>query len=115
MNANLTPRMIVYACLALAGLLWTGWHNVHFMTEVEGASLWKFIEMSTPNRAAASIGADLTVAFVAFLVWLFAEARRLGMRHAWVYFALSCVTAFAVGFPLFLFMRERKMRELGER
>lgn len=103
----------VYGALAVLGLAWTGYHNWTFLATTEGASLWRFIETSTPTPAAASIGADITVAFAAFVVWMFSEARRLGMKHAWAYLALSLVTAFAVGFPLFLLMRERRLAERG--
>ncbi|MET0296606.1 MAG: DUF2834 domain-containing protein, partial [Microbacterium sp.] len=46
---------------------------------------------------------------VAGAVFIVVEARRLGMKRAWLYIALSLVTAFAFTFPLFLAMRQRAL------
>jgi predicted alpha/beta superfamily hydrolase len=40
------------------------------------------------------------------------EGRRLGMKHLWAYIALGFVTAFAFVFPLFLGMRELRLRRI---
>ncbi len=55
------------------------------------------------------LSADLSVVAIAAVVFIFAEAQRIGMKNAWVYVALSMVTAMAFTFPLFLAMRERKL------
>ena len=36
-------------------------------------------------------------------------ARRIGMRHAWIYPVLTFTVALGFAFPLFLFMRERHL------
>lgn len=38
------------------------------------------------------------------------EARRLGMRHLWVYVLGTVLVAFAFTCPLFLLMRERHLQ-----
>ena len=80
-----------------------------FMAEHGSFDISTFIAGGYANPAAGSLSADLTVAFVAFLVWLPAEARRVGVRHWWIYAVLSCTVAFAFAYPLFLFVRERKL------
>ena len=50
---------------------------------------------------------------VAFLVWLFAESRRLEMPRPWVYVVLTFGIAFAFAFPLFLLMRERRLARMA--
>jgi hypothetical protein len=99
----------VYAALTILGAVAT-WHfNLQFIAEQGGFSWSDFIAAGTVNPAAASLSSDLTVAFIAFLVWLPVEARRTGVRHWWIYVVLSFTIAFACAFPLFLFMRERKL------
>jgi apolipoprotein N-acyltransferase len=61
--------------------------------------------------AVGSIGVDLLVVAIAGSVFIVVEARRLGMRRAWLYIVLSAVTAFAFSFPLFLAMRERRLAQ----
>ncbi|MFM6968082.1 MAG: DUF2834 domain-containing protein [Microbacteriaceae bacterium] len=55
------------------------------------------------------LSADLSVVAIAAVVFMFAEAKRIGMKKVWVYVALSGVTAMAFTFPLFLAMRERRL------
>ncbi|MFG0219286.1 DUF2834 domain-containing protein, partial [Streptococcus suis] len=66
-------------------------------------------DLVTSGPAVSSITVDLLVVAVAGSIFLLVEARRLGMRHAWLYVVLSGLTAFAFTFPLFLAMRERRL------
>lgn len=104
-DEELTPRAIVYLVLALVGLVATFAFNA--WTVVAGRNFLGDIFGGGP--AVSSIGVDLLIVAVAGVVLIFAEARRLGMKHAWLYVVLSGVTAFAFTFPLFLAMRERAL------
>ena len=53
------------------------------------------------------LSADLSIVAIASVVFMIAEARRLGMKRVWLYIVLSGFTAMAFTFPLFLAMRER--------
>lgn len=107
---QLTPRQIVYLVLAGLGLLLTWTFNLRFMQESGGAfDAVAFVKAGYANPAAASLSNDLLVALATFLVWSFAEARRLRMRHWWVFPVLCFGVAFAFAFPLFLFFRERRL------
>jgi len=103
-------RQIVYALLAVAGLIATGYFNLQFIGQRGGFKLVDFVAGGFANPAAASISCDITVAFLAFLVWLPGEARRSGVRHWWLYAVVGLTVAFAVALPLFLLVRERKTR-----
>jgi uncharacterized membrane protein HdeD (DUF308 family) len=59
--------------------------------------------------AVTSLTIDLLIVAIAGSILVIVEARRLGMRHAWLYLVISGITAFAFGFPLFLAMRERHL------
>ncbi len=102
-------RQGAYALLAVVGLVVTAAYNLQFVQEQGGFSIAAFFASGYVNPAASSLTSDLAVAFAAFLVWLPGEARRVGIRHWWVYVVLSCGLAFAFAFPLFLLVRERKL------
>lgn len=52
---------------------------------------------------------DIAVILVVFFYCSFFEARRLQMKHWWIYVPLSIGVALAFAYPLFLLMRERKI------
>lgn len=111
---NLTAREIVYLALAAIGLVATWTFNLRFMAESGGSfDALDFLRGGYANAAASSLTNDLLVALAAFLVWSYAEARRLAMRHWWIYPAITFGIAFACAFPLFLFARERRLRAIG--
>ncbi|WP_323122054.1 DUF2834 domain-containing protein [Burkholderia alba] len=60
--------------------------------------------MATP--ASRSITVDIGLLAVALFLWLLLEARRLALRGAWRYIALSIVVAISAAFPLCLIHRE---------
>ena len=104
-RAPWTPLAILYLALAIVGLIGTLALNV--WTVVAGRNYLGDLFGSGP--AVSSIGVDLLVVAAAGCVLIVVEARRLGMRHAWLYIVLSAVTAFAFTFPLFLAMRQRRL------
>ncbi|MFN8640422.1 MAG: DUF2834 domain-containing protein [Candidatus Binatia bacterium] len=107
-------RQAVFATLAVAGLLATWYWNLQFMRESGGTfSVADFVRGGYANSAAASLSNDLLIGTLAFLAFSYAEARRLGMRHWWVFPVLTFGVAFACAFPLFLLLRERRLQAGG--
>jgi hypothetical protein len=104
--------VIVYAVLALCGLIVPWIFNIEFIHAHGGFSWATFLAEAFSVPAARSVGSDLAIACAAFVAWMVREARRLGMRHWWIYIALIFVVAFAFACPLFLLMRERRLREV---
>ncbi len=100
-------KAAVFAALTVLGAVWTGYFNLQAMEAGLGAG--DFFAMGWVNPVSSSLTADLTVACLAFLAWMPFEARRLGMRHWWIYIVTTFMVAFAFSFPLFLFMRERRL------
>lgn len=107
-------RQALYALLAIAGLVATWYFNLRFIAESGGAfSVVEFVRAGYANSAASSLSNDLLIGTLAFLVFSFAEARRLEMRHWWVFPVLTFGVAFACAFPLFLLARERRLQTSG--
>ena len=109
MTRHWTPLALVYACLAVVGLLGTWFFNVLAIVQLRD-----FIgDLVTSGPAVSSISVDLLVVAVAGSIFVIVEARRLGMRFGWLYVAGAALTAFAFTLPLFLAMRERRRTELA--
>lgn len=100
-----TPLSLTWLALAIAGLvLSTVFNALSIMHARNIVDDW-----FGSGPAVTSLSVDLLIVAIAGSMLIVVEARRAGMRHAWVYIAVSCITAFAVGFPLFLAMRERHL------
>lgn len=106
----MSKRQVIYLMLAVAGLLLTGYHNIMFAQETGSFSVSTFIDGVFANHASSSIGWDITIACIAFVTWMLHEAKRIGMKHVWVYVLLTVTVAFAFAAPLFLYMRDRHLQ-----
>ena len=105
MRGGWTPAAIVYLVLAIAGLVGTWTFNVIAIVEQRD-----FLgEWFGSGPSVGSLAVDLGVVAVAAIVFMIAEAARLGMRRVWVYIVLVPFVALAFGFPLFLCARERRL------
>jgi hypothetical protein len=111
---------VAYAGIAALALLATWSQNLAFFAEGEGAAAGfvsatgRFWAATYANPASRSITIDLVLLIVPLLAWMVIEARRLGIRFVWLYFALGCLVAISVTFPLFLIARERRLAVRGE-
>lgn len=106
-------RLLFYTCSFALGAVSTWYFNLRYMAKNEGVfALGPFIADAFANDAAGSLGADILVAATVGMFWMVVEARKLAMRHVWIYVVIASVVAFAAAFPLFLFMRELRMAEL---
>lgn len=105
MRKNWTPLALVYLALSVVGLAGTWFFNVLAIVQLRD-----FIgDWVGSGPAVSSLTVDLLVVAVVGSILIIIEARRLGMKRAWLYVALSALTAFAFTFPLFLAMRERRL------
>ena len=111
---NITSRQIVYLVLAVAGLCLT-WYFFLRWVAGSGAELdpLVFLRDVYQNDASIAFANDLLVGCVVFIVFSFVESRRLGMRHWWIWPLLTLSTALAFAFPLFLFLRDRRLHAPG--
>ena len=100
-----TPTAVAFLVLAVVGLVGTWTFNALAIVQMRD-----FIgDLVSSGPAVSSITVDLLVVAVAGSIFIIVEARRLGMRFAWLYIVLSGITAFAFTFPLFLAMRQRRL------
>ena len=105
MTKNWTPLAIIWLGLAVVGLAGTWYFNA-----LSIIAMGDFLgDWFGSGPAVSSLGIDLFVVAIAGSILIIVEARRVGMRFAWLYVVLAVVTAFAFTFPLFLAMRERRL------
>ncbi|MBK8254303.1 MAG: DUF2834 domain-containing protein [Polyangiaceae bacterium] len=99
----------VYAVLAVIGAVGPWYFNVQWMA-LGNTSLFSFLSGVFANPASSSIGVDIVVGATAVNLWMVHEAKRIGMKHVWVYIVVTFFVAFACAAPLFMLMRERHLR-----
>jgi hypothetical protein len=109
----LNKKERIYALLALAGITLTWYHNLQFMQTTGSLDIRDFIAACFVNHAAASIAWDVSIAAATFLTWSYVEARRLQMPRWWLIPLLTFGIALAFSFPLFLLLRERRLKVLA--
>jgi hypothetical protein len=110
-----TPLTVFYGLCALAGAVVPWYFNLRFM--IESGEMITPVNLFAAGYAsvlAGSLTSDFLVATTAVLVWMVVEARRLGMRHWWAYVVLTFLVAFAFACPLFLLMRELRLRAMRQ-
>ncbi len=111
MKPKFTLVELVFLILAIVGLCATWYYNTLFYLEVEDTSIGNFLALTKTTLPAKSINADIAVVAIAFVIWMVYEARKLKMKHWWLFIPLTFLVALACSFPLFLFFRERRMRK----
>jgi hypothetical protein len=98
-------QLTLFALLAVAGFVWPWSYNLAHSAAHGGFSVSVFVAEAFSTYAGASLSADVVVGGTAWLVWMWPEARRLGMRP-WGYLAATMLVAFAFAAPLFFFRRK---------
>lgn len=112
MQPTITLKELAYLCLALTGLIATWYFNIQFYSTAQDTSLGNFIAQTVTTVPAKSISADISVVAITFLVWMVLEAKKIKLKHWWLFLPLTFLVALAFSFPLFLFFRERRLRKL---
>ncbi len=109
-----TPLMIFYGMFAMAGSVVPWCFNIQFMLESgEFITPQGLIAGGFVTPLASSLTSDFLIGTTPVLVWMVIEAKRLKMKYRWAYVALTFLIAFAFSCPLFLLMREVRLRSMS--
>ena len=100
---------LVYAVIALVALAATWTHNIAFFNQPQNGGALGFYHAIYANPAAASFTNDLLLYAISGCIFMAVEARRVGIRHVWIYIVLSFVIAVSVMFPIFLIARQSEI------
>ena len=110
----INPVRWIYLLLAILGAVLPWQANLEFMQTQAGAGfdIQQFIADANVNAAARSLSRDLLIGATAVSIWIVAEARRLKVKRWWIALVACFSISFACGAPLFLFLREARLKEL---
>ena len=61
------------------------------------------------NRISTAFIVDLLFAVFVFFIWSYNESKKLGIKNVWMIWVLTMLFGMAGTFPLFLFLREKKL------
>jgi len=106
---NHQARFVFFLILSLVGLI-TAW-VFNGIASVTGQN---YLDAWLGSAVDWVLSLDILIVAIAGSAFMIFEARKLGMKKAWLYIMLSGVTAFAFTFPLFLAMREKKLAALAD-
>ena len=106
---NHHARFVFFLVLSIIGLI-TAW-VFNGIASVTGQN---YLDAWFGSAVDWVLSHDILIVAIAGSALKIFEARKLGMKRAWLYIVLSGVTAFAFTFPLFLAMRERKLAALAD-
>lgn len=105
MLKNWNLRSKIYLLLSVIGLIGTWYYN--FLAIQQGRDF--FADWSS-TPAVSSATTDLFIVASAASIFMYLEGKKLKMKYIWLYILGSFITAIAFTFPLFLAMRERKIK-----
>lgn len=109
---KIISRKNLYLILSIMGLAYTMYYNIQYFQTVSDASFSNFFRDATLNFPGKSLAADVRMVVVVFFVFYIPDAIKLKIRYWWILIPLTYVLAIAFTFPMYLYLRERKIKEL---
>ena len=103
-----TMIQYVYLILCILGVVIPCSQLFPFLAE-HGLNISLMVEQLFANRISGFFGLDVIVSSMVLWVLVFTEGRRQQMNHLWIYVISNLIGGLSLGFPLFLYMRERKI------
>ena len=105
-----------YLFLSILGATLPMMANLDFVMEYGNSfDIKNFILLANANPAAQSISRDLLIGSSAVLIWIVNESKKLHIRNMWIVYVGTLFIAFAFSAPFFLFLRERRLIEIGKK
>jgi len=99
----------LFLILAIAGAALPLSYFVPFVL-ANGLDLPLIVRQLFQTNISACFGLDVIISALVLFAFVFSEGRRRVMKHLWVYVVCTSLIGVSLGFPLFLFFRERKLR-----
>lgn len=115
MDSNTQTRTYLiwfYRCVGVVALILCWKENFHYMHLDFSDGLIAFVKDLWVTAASRSFTIDLAAMFVAAMVFVWTECRRLKMPGFWFYFFGGICLAISFTFPLFLAEREKRMMQV---
>jgi hypothetical protein len=104
----------VYLTLCVAGAILPYLWFLPFLRE-HGLNLRVFLEQLFATPVSGFFAMDVLVSSVVLWVLVWIEGRRAGVRHRWAPLVANLAVGVSLGLPLFLYLREKRLEDLGAR
>ena len=98
----------VYLILCFVGAILPYWKLVPWIME-HGLSVSLLFEELFSTRIGAFFGLDVIASALTLFVFIFFEGRRAEVRHRWLPIFATLLVGVSLGFPLFLYLRQREL------
>jgi len=111
MQVKRKALMVIYLLVGVTGLIGTWSNNIAYLGEGRSflAVNQLFWQETLTSPASRSITIDILCLALPVLVWMFLEARRLGMKGIWLYYLACIFIAAGAAIPFFLAHREKSL------
>jgi len=103
-------RLLLF--IAIAGFVVPNAFVVAFLVD-EGFELGSYFSLWTASIPSTQLVIDLVIASLAFFVWAAIDGPRSGVSRWWVCFPATLLVGLCFGLPLYLWMRERALRQVA--
>ena len=104
----------VYLLFCVLGALLPYWQLVPWVME-HGLNLSLLVQELFSTRIGAFFGLDVVVSAFVLFVFIFAEGRRLALSLLWLPIVATLLVGVSLGFPLFLYLRQRELDTVPSR
>jgi Protein of unknown function DUF2834 len=98
----------IYLVLAIIGFI----APYYFFLQLPGGNGFDLPSLMQPlfaNDLLRGTAMDLTVSVIVFWFFMVAEANKLQMKNAWLYFLATLLVGMSFALPLFLYFREKQL------
>ena len=106
-------RKTAYLIFCVLGIVLPYSQFVPWVMAQHGIPLSLFVRDLFANRIGAFFGMDVLVSAVVLIFFVRREGWRLGVRHLWLPIAGTLAVGVSLGFPLFLYLRERALESVA--
>jgi Terpene cyclase DEP1 len=97
----------IYLVLAITGGIAPYATYFGYLAYVPGASGALGLVWDSAISAATMV--DFTISCIAFWPFLYAESKRLGIRHWWLFILANLIIGLSFALPAFLYVREGRL------
>ena len=102
----------VYLSLCVLGFLLPYLQLIPWLV-AHGLNLPLFFNELFSTRIGAFFGMDVIVSAMVLFTFIWLEGRHLAIRHLWLPVLATLLVGVSLGFPLFLYLRQRELDQLS--
>ena len=110
----MTERLFRLATISLAVLFTVYFCAVVLPPFVDNPDIVGAFAAGFVNPYSSGYSTDVIVCWVVLAVWVWFEARNLSVRHGWLCLVLGIVPGVAVGFAMYLLLRQHQLQSEGD-